>query len=148
MPNDCYNIIECKHDDPSIIERLKEAIQREPPMFFAEFIPCPKHKTLNELWGTKWDVYDIEIESEIGNTLRLSFNTAWTPPLKAYVHLKKLGFTIDAKFMESGCDFCGYWKDGKETIFENVYENMKDVPEEFHFYFEEGDEDSDEEEAS
>jgi uncharacterized Fe-S cluster-containing MiaB family protein len=74
--------------------------------------------------------------------MKISFNTAWGPPTKAYSLLKKLGFTIFAKYMEGGCDFCGYWNNGEETIYENVLDKIKNVPEEFHFYFTEEEEDS------
>ena len=80
-------------------------------------------------------MYDVNIEDETENSLRVSFFTAWSPPLRGYAQLQKLGFTIDAKFMEIGYDFCGYWKEGIETIFENVHENIDNVPEEFHYYF-------------
>ena len=47
MPNDCYNIIECYHEDTEIIKRLKDALSRDPPAFFAEFIPVSyTHLTL------------------------------------------------------------------------------------------------------
>lgn len=136
MPNDCYNTIECYHEDTEIIKRLKEALSRDPPALFAEFIPCPDDKTPYSYWGTKWDVYDVNIEEEQENSLKVSFYTAWTPPINAYEQLQAQGFVIEAKFMESGNDFCGYWCDGNEQTFEHVSENKADVPEEFHFYFE------------
>lgn len=149
MPNDCYNIIDCiRHDDSEMIKRLKESLIREPPSFFAEFIPFTKNSTPKSYWGTKWDVYDANVEKETENSLQISFNTAWSPPLQAYIRLKKIGFIIDAMFMESGCDFCGYWKDGVETIFENVSENIDKVPEEFHYYFCNDEEEEEEEEEN
>lgn len=145
MPNDCYNTIECYHEDTEIIKRLKEALSRDPPAFFAEFIPCSDYVNAYSYWGTKWDVYDVNIDEEQENSLRVSFYTAWTPPLHAYELLQQQhGFVIVAKFMESGNDFCGYWYDGYEKTFEHVSENMADVPEEFHFYFESDVEEEDE----
>ena len=135
MPNDCYNIIECYHEDMEIIKRLKEALSRDPPAFFAEFIPYKKNENPCSYWGTKWDVYDVNIEEEQEDSLKVSFFTAWTPPFHAYELLQQLGFVIEAKYMEYGCDYCGYWCDGKEQTFEDVSKNMENVPEEFHFYF-------------
>ena len=142
MPNDCTNIVKCTHDDPEIIQRLKEALSRETPAFFAEFIPCPENEIRTSYWGTKWDVYDVNIEGETEDTLQLSFYTAWSPPFAAYTLLQKLGFTIDAMFMECGCDFCGYWRNGEEIIYENVRDNISAVPEEFHYYFCDSDEEN------
>ena len=136
MPNDCYNIVEISHDDPDTVKRLVECLEKEPPEFFAAFVPCHKSENCVSYWGTKWDVYDVSIdEKSDDNTINVSFSTAWSPPMRAYSQLQKLGFTINAKFMESGGDFCGYWNDGEEIIYENVVDNIKDVPEEFHFYF-------------
>lgn len=142
MPNDCYNIIECiKHDNPEIIKRLKENLSKEPPVFFADLIPCPPNELCTSYWGTKWDVYDVNIIEVTENALHIAFYTAWSPPLLAYGHLKKLGFNIDAQFMESGYDFCGSWKDGVEIIYDNVRDNLDNVPEEFHFYFQDDEDD-------
>jgi hypothetical protein len=136
MPNDCHNFINCiKHNDPEIIKRLIETLSQEPQSFFSEFIPCPDNHTQQSYWGTKWDVYDAIIEETTDYSLKLSFCTAWSPPVEAYNRLKELGFTIDAKFMESGFDYCGYWNDGKFVIFENASENKENIPEEFLDYF-------------
>jgi len=147
MPNDCYNIIDSiTHDDATMINLLKECLKKDPPVFFAEFIPCPANETCTSYWGTKWDVYDVSVnDSDDDLQLSLSFYTAWSPPFAAYTRLQQLGFTIHAKFMECGMDFCGYWDDRKEMVYTNVYENLNDVPEEFHYYFK-NDEDDDEEE--
>ena len=136
MPNHCYNEINISHDDPDMIIRLLESLEEYPPAFFAEFVPCPENKDRVSYWGTKWDIYDVDIDKNSGiNEIYLSFNTAWSPPLKAYVLLKELGFKIYANFMEIGCDFCGFWIDGKETIYTNVIGNLKNIPEDFHSYF-------------
>ena len=135
MPNDCNNIIKCTHDDPAIITLLTEYLSRDPPVFFNKFVPCPEDKTRTSYWGTKWDIYDVIIEGKTEYTLQLSFYTAWSPPFGAYTQLQKIGFTIEAMFMECGRDFCGYWQNGEAVVFENVRDNLSAVPEEFHFYF-------------
>jgi hypothetical protein len=148
MPNHCYNFIEVlHHDDPAIIKRLKECLEREYQVFFEEFVPCPEGVERNAYWGTKWDVYDVVIEEFSENSMSLTFNTAWAPPTGAYQKLKEMGFTIRALFVEPGTDFCGYWHDGKDIVYENVRENLADVPEEFHEYFIE-DESEEEDEVS
>jgi hypothetical protein len=136
MPNDCLNIIYCfSHADLGTIKRVLETLGEETTTFFAKILPCPQGETPETYWGIKYDAYDILVEEVTDNTLRVSFYTPWSPPLEAYEHLRRLGFTVDAIFMESGCDFCGYWKDGKTTLFENVSENRDSIPFEFHYYF-------------
>jgi hypothetical protein len=167
MPNDCYNIIDrIHHADPAQIARLEEMLSRENPAFFEEWLPCPPDEDPVSYWGTKWDVYGVAINvitedtlpleesKEAGCTqLELSFYTPWTPPLAAYARLKEKGFTIDAIFMESGMDFCGYWRDGITTTFYDASHHLDTLPEEFHFYFCDGedeageDEDGDDEET-
>ena len=148
MPNHCYNIIESiSHDDPGVIQRLKECLEQDEPTFLQTFVPYPENEDPRSYWGTKWDVYDVVIGNADETSISFSFNTAWSPPTAAYSRLKAMGFTIDALFVEPGCDFCGYWKDGEEIVYENVSANLADVPEEFHEYFCE-DEDEDENKRS
>jgi hypothetical protein len=118
-----------------MIQRLHTYLSLDEPQFFQALIPCPENENAVSYWGTKWDVYEVEIEEIAENTMRLSFNTAWTPPTGAYHELKKMGFKIDALFMESGCDFCGYWRDGDEQTYYDARENIANIPEDFHFYF-------------
>ena len=147
MPNHCYNEITISHDDPDTMKRLKEGLEEYPSVFFARFVPCPENEKCVSYWGTKWDVYDVDIDKNSdNNAIYLSFNTAWSPPTKAYDKLKKLGFEINANFMEIGCDFCGFWIDGEETIYNNVIGNLKNIPEDFHSYFKEYEEEKEEEE--
>jgi len=164
MPNHCYNIIESiSHDDPGVIQRLKECLEQDEPTFLQTFVPCPnfsddqrsstklvvgglaaslpENEDPRSYWGTKWDVYDVAIGNADETSISFSFSTAWSPPTVAYSRLKEMGFTIDALFVEPGCDFCGYWKDGEEIVYENVSANLVDVPEEFHEYFSEEEED-------
>jgi hypothetical protein len=79
-------------------------------------------------WGTKWDIgrdsdYGDEAEIENGECLKIFFDSAWSPPIKAYEKLEELGFTITASYYEPGCDFCGEWENGQD------YEYcLKDAP--------------------
>lgn len=58
-------------------------------------------------WGSKWDASDIEILSVTENTIKLSFFTAWSPPIEFYSELVESGFDVEAKFFEPGCTFVG-----------------------------------------
>jgi len=66
-------------------------------------------------WGTKWDIGgDSECSSLLDdNTLHLSFDSAWSPPLDAYSKLLEMGFEIEAYYYEGGGAFCGKWDNGE-----------------------------------
>jgi hypothetical protein len=67
--------------------------------------------------------YGDEAEIENGECLKIFFDSAWSPPVKAYEKLEELGFTITASYYEPGCDFCGEWENGQD------YEYcLKDAP--------------------
>jgi hypothetical protein len=65
-------------------------------------------------WGTKWDAYEIDILEDTTSSLTISFNTAWAPPTGIYAVLMTKGFSVEATFVEQGCDFIGYWVDGHD----------------------------------
>lgn len=81
-------------------------------------------------WGTKWDFgsdsKEVEVDvvhEAIGNdllpTIDIRFDTAWSPPLKAYQKLESLGFHIHAMYDEESTAFCGEYITG---IGENTIE--------------------------
>jgi hypothetical protein len=64
-------------------------------------------------WGTKWDfgngcdgLPEITQEGDL-YTVNLSFDTAWSPPLRAYRKLEEQGFVIHALYDEESTTFCG-----------------------------------------
>lgn len=75
-------------------------------------------------WGTKWDIgcrdsYDKLSVSDIkNNTLTIGFDSAWSPPVDAYVKLHEMGFSIKAYYYEGGCCFCGIWDNGVDECYE------------------------------
>lgn len=82
-------------------------------------------------WGTKWDVAEsdnsgvtarIVEQSDDGKTVKLGFDTAWSPPLRFYELLTgEFDFHVEAYYYESGCAFCGYWSsDGDDDTYEIV----------------------------
>jgi hypothetical protein len=69
-------------------------------------------------WGTKWDVghgdgYNTRLLKDIDkNTVHLGFDSAWSPPIRAYQKMIEMGFSIRAYYYEGGCCYCGAWEDG------------------------------------
>jgi hypothetical protein len=146
MPNWCNNNLTLEHEDPKMIQRAFDALERGE--FLNEFIPVPKQlqivagcvgdpdeqakleadtkRNLEELgygnwydycvgeWGTKWDVGDqgcSDIHPD-GRMLHTTFDSAWSPPVRAYEKLTELGFTVNAMYYEPGMCYAGSWQDG------------------------------------
>jgi hypothetical protein len=67
-------------------------------------------------WGTKWDV-GCEGSTDVhpdGKMLHTYFDSAWAPPVNAYVKLEELGFKVNAMYYESGMAFAGAYGDGND----------------------------------
>ena len=149
MPNWCNNNLTLEHEDPAMIQRAADALQRGE--FLQEFIPCPKELTetvsgslgdeyaqeLNQFkmqlnqkyfgakdwydwnvsnWGTKWDVGcdgSTDVHPD-GRMLHTYFDSAWSPPVAAYVKLEELGFKVNAMYYESGMCYAGAYGDGND----------------------------------
>ena len=61
-------------------------------------------------WGTKWNAYDIEVESHTVSELIINFHTAWKPPLPIIDLLAAMFPNIESmtfEYYESGMSFCG-----------------------------------------
>lgn len=69
-------------------------------------------------WGTKWDVtQDAGGDAEMSDDqleVRLSFDSAWSPPIAFYQHMESLGFQVDAFYHEPGVGFCGRYHEGMD----------------------------------
>lgn len=75
-------------------------------------------------WGTKWDIghgdgYEkLTLKDIKNNTVKIGFDSAWSPPLEAYQKLCDMGFEIRALYYEGGCCFCGIWDNGNEEYYD------------------------------
>jgi hypothetical protein len=126
MPNWCNNTVTLTHNDSSMIERAKKALQEG--TFLNEFIPVPPEMFEGEAWygfrisnwGTKWDVGldQGEIFRDKEHELGFTFCSAWSPPIAAYEKLSDLGFAIEATYYEPGMMFCGYWANDEEDYWD------------------------------
>ena len=61
-------------------------------------------------WGTKWDCYDLTIESDDEHEVSFTFNTAWSPPEEICRALKEKfeDASIQWFYDEPGMEFAGY----------------------------------------
>ena len=70
-------------------------------------------------WGTKWDV-DPDSQEFDGETLSLSFDSAWSPPIEIYEYLVEQGFAVSANYYEQGMSFAGEWVNGDDFCIDDV----------------------------
>lgn len=68
-------------------------------------------------WGTKWDLCEVTKTRVNENTIQLSFDTAWSPPVEAYDVLTGMGFEITAYYHEPGMCFAGIYEDGIDDCY-------------------------------
>ena len=141
MPNWCSNNLILTHEDPAMIERARDALERGE--FLSEFCPIPRELgdaiangdvnpelvekygysnwydyCVNE-WGTKWDVGEqgaTDVHDD-GTMLHTFFDSAWSPPVVAYDKLVDMGFGVEAMYYEGGMGYAGiYGENGDEEI--------------------------------
>lgn len=131
MPNWCHNSITVSHKDPEMMEKFRCGVEHG--TLFATLIPMPAalqdttapsmHKNEELIrrygadnwyewncknWGTKWDVADGSFTlDEDGLSGTGYFETAYDAPISAYQKLTKMGFDIDATYVEESMDFAG-----------------------------------------
>jgi hypothetical protein len=147
MPNWCSNGLTLTHSDPAMIDRVikgKDGLLQEfipcPQALIAtvsgyvgdEQAALEARQAANREqygyptwyehniaeWGTKWDFSADSIKRMDANTVQMSFESAWAPPLNAYEKLMALGFEVEATYYEPGMAFCGRWKNGEDDYYE------------------------------
>jgi hypothetical protein len=76
-------------------------------------------------WGTKWDVFldDTSIERIDDETLSLTFDTAWSPPIGFYNFLFEEGWDVTAKYYEPGMGFVGEYDNSIDDCWEYDLDN-------------------------
>ncbi len=73
-------------------------------------------------WGTKWDIggSDASIIQRDANTIEMSFESAWSPPIGAYEKLQALGFNVTGYYWEPGMGFCGRFDSEGDYYLEGI----------------------------
>jgi len=124
MPNWCSNSLTLKHNNPAMIDKAVAGFTEG--KLLETFVPYEGEWNYDWCvfnWGTKWDVGgDTGYIRPNLNTLKISFDSAWAPPLEAYRMMEELGFTIEAMYYEPGMCYCGRYEDGNDDYYE--YSNM------------------------
>lgn len=70
-------------------------------------------------WGTKWDLCEPQITRVDDNTVEISCDTAWSPPIAAYEAMLEKGYEIEAYYYEPGMCFAGIWDNGVDDCYQD-----------------------------
>jgi len=124
MPNWCYNSVTLENDDPKVIDELESVISKDDSKPFQHLRPMPESEEENwyswniEHWGTKWDVGVHDFERDSPTSIRLFFDSAWSPPIAMYDYLTENGWRVDAQYQEEGMGFIGSYVDGHDEHYD------------------------------
>lgn len=138
MANSCFNEITIEGDSTELKKLLRYVKSRESEFDFNKILPYPEEYSKMDAggnnegyqhggyewcianWGTKWKPAEVIINL-YGNTLSVSFESAWSPALGITAKLAELfpGIKITHSYEEVGMDFSG----------NVVYENGKLIDE-------------------
>jgi hypothetical protein len=82
-------------------------------------------------WGTKWDVGgDGGIADEDSpNATRMSFDSAWAPPIAAMEKFQDLGFKVKLVYWESGMCYCGLFDENGDDYLDYTDMSAAEVAE-------------------
>jgi hypothetical protein len=142
MPNWCDNTVTITHADKSKIDTIEKVLidKDSEEGLFSAILPNPsgewEYDWCVNNWGTKWDANSIDWDRQDDNSIWVSFDTAWAPPIALYEYMERNEYQINAMYHEPGMGFCGRYVDGyddfyeydlseKETI-ENISEELLD----------------------
>ena len=123
MPNWCDNSVTLSHSDKEKIDALEAVLkdQQDCEVFY-HLRPRPADQEENwyewncNNWGTKWDMTIVDFDRYDENTIWISFETAWSPPIAMYEFLVEQDWEVVGYYHEGGCAFCGKFtnEDGDE----------------------------------
>jgi hypothetical protein len=136
MPNWNSNIVTISSDDGELINKVIDAAlkSKESESFFNVLVPRPVSEDSDwyswnvNNWGTKWDT-GVDLVEKADNSVTLSFDTAWSPPIGFYAALEEMGYEVDAYYFEPGMCFAGHYNDGMDDYYEYSGMNSSEVAE-------------------
>lgn len=129
MPNWCSNSLQIT-STPENIATLKQKLEEcKGKEFFDIFVQNAEQAGKGEDWyaynqetyGCKWncDANDWDDRDGDGQSLTISFDSPWGPPLNLYETIARQdGFSVYATYYEPGMAFCGEWHDFSDDYYE------------------------------
>ncbi len=89
-------------------------------------------------WGTKWDLCEPQLTRVDDNTVEISCQTAWSPPIAAFETMTGLGYDVRCLYLGEGCEYAGIWEEGNDEYY-NLTDGSKDaakkLPQELDEFF-------------
>ena len=69
-------------------------------------------------WDTKWEASEVEIELDDSEILRVTFDTAWSPPEGVMTKLREKfpDVSFQCFYDEPGCESAGYYQDSLKSV--------------------------------
>jgi len=124
MPNWCENVVEItatKEDVEHIANSLYDG-EGLLSVLYPETHNGDWYNWRCNNWHCKWDVHPDILETGYSNkeaSMRLRFDSAWSPPTGAYAHWigQQEGRKIFALYYEPGCSFAGIWDNEGDTVY-------------------------------
>ena len=118
MPNWCWNHLEVTGDEIQLREFVEKSVsiheESDQCFSFEGTLPRGDRKDWYEWsvnnWGTKWDIEaHIAPRDENDDTGQLNFDSAWSPPVDAFVEISSQfpELRIECRYFEEGCNFIG-----------------------------------------
>jgi hypothetical protein len=124
MPNWCDNAATITASKDKIDGLVAVLENKEDQQVFQYLRPRPESEEDNWYswnvtnWGTKWEISIIDYERYDDETVWISFETAWAPPIALYEFMHENEWHVNAVYNEGGCAFAGIWNDGEDDFYE------------------------------
>jgi hypothetical protein len=122
MPNWCDNSLTVRHADKTKLDELESELSKdENAQLLQHFRPYEGEWDYGwcvENWGTKWDAHVYGWERTSDETMFISFETAWSPPITLYEYIEQDGWEVEGLYNEPGMCFTGIYEDGADSYYE------------------------------
>ena len=122
MPNWCQNTLNLTNSDSTELDKVESELKKDGKCEFLKSLRPYEGEwsygwCVNN-WGTKWEVNVYNWERMDENTITVSFDSAWGPPITLYEFLYENGWEVEAFYHEEGMCFAGIFSDGYNDEYE------------------------------
>jgi len=141
MPNWCDNSLTVRHSEKSKLDALESELSKgDDSQLLAHFRPYEGEWDYGwcvENWGTKWDARVYGWERTADDTIFVSFETAWSPPITLYEYIEQEGWEVEGLYNEPGMCFAGIYEEGADNYYEYAELSADEIEEELPTILEE-----------
>jgi hypothetical protein len=138
MPNHCNNELTITSDNAGLLQSLMNELKQADSYeidFLSKLVPFTEETNYVwdydwcvRMWDTKWDIFDVNYASLDGDTLTVSFTTAWSPPIGALVRgAVTHGYEFKLHYCEDGAAFVGYAEGDQEAYSDMSFETFTET---------------------